>query len=357
MSRRTSRAQKFLSGFDRLESRCLMSNSAFVIGQIAQEGDFVGSDASVGADGIADVHLSISSLMTRSLGSDHDLNRIETADIIGTRSNDPSHPLRWRFGDNPLGFPIAEVQRVHQSGNFFPYLLDNVVANGDIYFGLNQTRTTLSSLSITLYYHGGDTQTASLTQPQLNTLNGFDPNLAAAGETIPANVLVPTPGGHAQFVGKYDTEGDNPTHEKGDGHILLDALPAGYGFDNIVEAYLTDGIGTQNGPGEVGRILRGNTTWSWKNSAQYPRVDADDLQLRVQRSSTVVADLMFPPIRNEANTQMTLRLVLQNNTGRSSIYTQFQGGSTPIELRDRDYKHDAPIVAVSVSSSDSKQIQ
>jgi len=71
---RKSRA--FAARFEQFERRRLLSDTPFTISGFTQNRDFVGPDASVGADGIADVHLTLGSL---------NLNQqISSAQVVGS---------------------------------------------------------------------------------------------------------------------------------------------------------------------------------------------------------------------------------------------------------------------------------
>jgi len=333
--------------FERFECRRLLSDTPFTISGFTQDRDFVGPNASVGADGIADVHLT--------LGSLNPYQQITSAQIVGTLANDSTHQLHWSFGYNPYGNPSAMLLRVKTdtTNAQFPSFQDNSLTTGDLYLSPPPAGQTLTSLSIKLYYNSnnldsdnGMTQTATFSNSQ--SLASISPTLAAPGESIPASVLIPQPGGQAHFVEQYPTAGG--VHAAGDVHVALDSFPAGYQYSNLVAAYLSDGIGTQTRqPGDATDLLRGGATWSWRSLGR-TSVEAYDYPLAIQSASAgAAADITFPPVRDEAGTKMTLRMVVQDaGSGvQHSYYTQFVGGMSNVALRDTDYDHNAPIVYVS----------
>ena len=75
--------------------------------------------------------------------------------------------------------------------------------------------------------------------------------------------------------------------------------------------------------------------------------------MAVQAASSGVADLTFPPIRNENGSTMTLRYVVKDSSNNlHSYFTQFIGGQTDVTLIGTTYNHNASVVDVSPASID-----
>jgi len=181
--------------------------------------------------------------------------------------------------------------------------------------------------------------------------SSFNPTVQVPGETVPTSLLVPTEAGSGNFATQYPTSGTSPTRNAGDVFITLGSLPNGDGLGNLEDVYLSDGTASNSTNSDNANYIAnnqpvGDETWSW--AASGGTAGPLDLPIDVQGGSTSgVIDMTFRPIRNESNTTMTLRYVVQDGSGTHSYYTQFTGGSSDVTEVGATWNHNASVVDLS----------
>jgi hypothetical protein len=244
------------------------------VGQVGQ--DWTGPGPAVGPDGFQDVDLSLANLSTTT--------------AIVSASLTASGGGRWAFGTNPGLFADAE-------------LIANPTdpSKADLYFspiGNLQSQT----LTVTVAYANGKTDTAQVIAGTTNP---------ALRMPAPAPVAVSLNAFAVSWVGQ---DGQNLTGP-GDVHLKLSGLPGGR---TVTAAQLSDG--TLN-------------TWGFaRPGATFNDGNVVALPLAFQGSTTdpTRADVDFPPIRNESQATLTLRLVLDDGT---NLVATFPGGAADPGLR------------------------
>jgi hypothetical protein len=254
-----------------------MPDVALQLQWVGQDGhDLAGPGPSVGPDGIQDVHLRLSHLSS-------------SAGIAAVLVTGPNGAL-WQYGLNALADNNAELV-LNTSDRSQADLYMNPV--GD----LNGRQ-----LTVQVVYADKTTDTAHVLGGPTNPTLAVPP---PAPVTLTGNQVA------AQWVGQ---DGQNLVGP-GDVHVTLAGLPAGH---TMVAATLSDGIAG---------------SWAYQNNAPagfYADPFALPLAIRSSNASATAADLDFPPIRNEAGTTMSLRLVFDDGT---TTMTQFAGASSDPGLR------------------------
>ena len=320
MFKRITKRSRLQASFERLESRRLLTNDILYQGQ---QGDFTGTDASVGADGKADIHFTLSNIPP----ANGRVPAISSADIVGTLSNNTQ--VSWRYGANPSGLPNAELIRRTidpNLGSDFPYSYDNQSTTAELYLGALPGTDTLSSIAVTLHYADGSTLPLQL-YPLPASHSPIVPNTPVS---YSPSIQLPLAnmGLMAEYAGQYtaDAPAGSGNYKAGDLHVHLDSLPAGLTVGSIVSANLSDPIayddnhfdGLQDRTPNPGT---GDAVWTYNASGATP-----NLPLRIGSAG----DLTFRPVRDENGSTMTLRLTFSNG---SSYYTQFTvGSSTNVNL-------------------------
>lgn len=232
---------------------------------LGQDGhDLTGLGPSVGPDGVQDVHLALTGLAASV--------PITAASLVGPGGQ------TWVYGLNPTGDPDAELVRNATDPT-----------KADLYFS-PQTNLAGGSLTLTLTYADGHTDTTTL----------------ASQATNPA-LAMPAPGPFpiAWNVASASWAGQD---NAGLAHVAVAGLPAGR---SIVAAALTDGVA-----GSWSFVGPGSAATSFN-------ADPNAAPLTVSQSGTA-ANLAFAPVRNEAGTTLTLRLLLDDGT---TVATQLAGGA------------------------------
>jgi hypothetical protein len=247
-----------------------MPSASIAAQWLGQDGhDLTGPGPSVGPDGLQDVHLALSGLSASV--------PITTATIVGPGGE------TWAYGLDPTGDPDAELVRNASDPT-----------KADLYFS-PKTNLAGGSLTITINYADGHTDAATL------TAGATDPSLAMPA---PAPSPIAWNGVTAQWSGQDGAGSSTP----GMAHVAVSGLPAGR---SIVAAALTDGVAG---------------SWSFasaKNTNVAFTTDPNAAPLTVNQGGTS-ANLAFAPVRSEAGTPLTLRLLLDDGT---TVATQFPGGA------------------------------
>jgi hypothetical protein len=245
--------------------------AAFQAEWIGQGGeDRTAPTSAVGPDGVVDVHLALSRMTT-------------TAPLRYVRIQSPTGET-WESGANPHAAWNLEV--VSRTGD---------PASADVYFSAAGNLDG-QALTVTAVYADGRSEStvvvAASTDPSL--LVRFPRELP----TIRWESVTAT------WLGQ-----DGRGSALGDAHLRLDGLPDGR---RIVAATLSDPAGL---------------TWAHRDPDQwayYVEPYARPLEIRQTPGSTV-ADLFFPPMRNEWGERLTARLKLDDG---SVLITTLVGGFT-----------------------------
>ncbi len=242
---------------------------------VGQDGhDLTGPDASVGPDGIQDVHLALSGLAGGN-------------DITSVTVNGPPG-ISWAYGLNHQGLDNAELIRNSS---------DPTLA--DLYFNPERDLNG-QTLTIEINYASGATDSATV------VAGHTDPNLAVA----PAPPLpVARTGVSASWLGQDGTD----LAGLGSVRVALNGLPAGR---SIVAA-------TLSGPNHDSWVYRGSG-----QSSYYADPYADPLVVRAS-ANPGQADVFFLPDRDETGATMTLRLVFDDG---SMAVVSFAGGAADLGL-------------------------
>jgi hypothetical protein len=244
---------------------------------LGQDGhDWTGPTAAVGPDGFQDSHIALAHL--------------SAGVAITSASVDIPGGAAWVYGTNPDAFPDAEI---------IPDPSDPTRA--DLYFS-PQTNLDGQTLNLAITYANGTSDRTTV------AAGPTDPTLrmsAPAAVTVVESALTVT------WLGQ---DGQNLTGP-GDVHLALAGLPAGH---TVVAAQLTDGTLTSWDYTTAGASLQDG------NAGPLP------LAFRPDPSDPSQADLGFPPIRDESQAAMTLRLVLDD--GSNQVVT-FPGGAANVALR------------------------
>ena len=228
--------------------------------------DRTGNNVGVGPDGFEDAHISLSRLSPKV--------EIKAVDVTGPAG------LAWHWGVNSKGLPVAELAR-HDDRS-----------KADLFFSPPRDLTG-QTLKVTITDANDRTDVAQVVASKGGPAK-------AIGKATAANL--PTSPATARWLGQ-DGVGAAP----GDVRVAIEGLAANRA---IAAAALSDGV--------VG-------TWVFKSNDRI-KLDAgyEPGRLQVRRGSSTKADLVFPPIRDESGTTMTLRLV--DPSGREELI-RFAGGS------------------------------
>ena len=241
--------------------------------------DAVGPGPEVGPDGLQDVRLRLSGVS-------------EKIPIKAIRIDGPAGAA-WESGVNPRLFPLAE------------YWSDpKKPGEGDLFF---QPAADLNgkSLQVRILYANDTMDSAKLTAGR------SDPKLRTSDDPAPKVHIAS--GASARWLGQDGQDVTGP----GDVHVALSGLGA---LPELAGAVLTDsvhGAWVYQAPGDD-RV---------KSSAEWG--DAEPLAIRPGTAPGSL-DLFFPPYRDEADDEFTLRLVSRSG---QSLVARFTGGPRDHLLR------------------------
>jgi hypothetical protein len=238
--------------------------------------DWTGPTAAVGPDGFQDAHIALSHL------SGNVAVTSATLDTPGAAA--------WVYGTNPGLLPDAEI---------IPDPSDPTQA--DLYFS-PETNLDSQPLTLTVNYANGKSDSTEV------VAGPTDPTLRMPA---PAPVNVTENAFNVTWLGQDGLDVTGP----GDVHLAVAGIPAGR---TVVAAQLTDGTLTSWDYGTAGLSLQDG------NASPLP------LGFRPNPSDPTQADVDFPPIRDESQAIMTLRLVLDDG---SNLIDTFPGGAGNVALR------------------------
>jgi hypothetical protein len=250
------------------------SLSARWVGQ--DQADYAGPGPAVGPDGFQDVHLL--------------LYRLSSALEVQSVTIEAPGGLAWQYGLNPKGLGNAELVRRRDDRS-----------RADLYF---QPANDLvgKGLKLTVAYANGKPDVTSLVA---------GPTVAQLGMpavALPAITFMNLP---ARWLGQ---DGSDVTG-RGDVHVAVEGLPAG---SAIVAA-------------ELSNIAHGS--WLFRGPASAAAFEADPYALPMivrQEADATGADLYFPPVRDESDTTMTLRLRCADG---GTVLTPIAGGRCDVARR------------------------
>jgi hypothetical protein len=250
--------------------------AGFAARWVGQDGqDRSGLGASVGPDGLQDVHIALSKLTAGAV--------IKAIRIEG------SGKLRWEFGLNPTLLSNAEFIRDAKDPT-----------GGDLYF---QPGRDLKGqrLKIIVAYDNEKFETATVVAGQCDVvLRVTQSPLPALNETALA----------ATWLGQDGGKEGSP----GDVHVVVTGLPVS---SSIVGGVLTDGV---------------RETWVYRGGQRASIVDDPSaLPLVVKPGSDGTgADVFFSPYRDESRETMTLRLIAASG---QNFIVRFPGQDSDLSLR------------------------
>ena len=266
-----SSAEVYLKG-GKADPNLRMAGSAFAAQWVGQQReDRAGLGPGVGPDGRIDARIVLSKLPAR--------------DPIKAVEVDDGKRAHWAFGINPQGRNNAEL-----------LVLPKEPTAGSLFF---QPDVDLGGhrLSIRVRYESGKSDAATLEAGRT------DPNLA------PRRPVLPTIGAltlNAKWLGQG---------EDGDVRIALSGLS---GTKSIAGAVLTDPV-------------RGVWVYRAAGARVAFEIEPHALPLVVRRGADrTTAELVFPPVRDESKTPLSLRLI--DATGNSSVAT-IEGGPCDVSRR------------------------
>ncbi len=266
-----SHAELYLKG-GKADPNLRMAGSALTMTWVGQErDDRVGLGPGVGPDGRIDARIALSKLPAR--------------DPIKAVEVDDGKRAQWAFGINPKGRNNAEV-----------YTLPSDATAGSLFL---QPDVDLSghALAIRVTYESGKQDNVSLKAGRT------DPKLAPAKPVFP---IV----GELKLNSKWLGQG-----EDGDVRVAISGLTANKA---IAGAVLTDPV-------------RGVWLYRAPGARIAVETEANALPFTVRRGADrTTAELIFPPIRDESKTTMSLRLI--DPTGASSVGT-IEGGPCDLSRR------------------------
>lgn len=222
-----------------------------------QSQDHAGPGPSVGPDLLQDARINLAKLIPKDK-------------IVAIHLKDPAGPA-WSFGTNLEGHHNAEFERP-----------ESAPSTGSLFFQPDRDLNH-HKLTITVTYENGKTDSSTLTCGPSN------PRLPMPSATLPRITSMAL---KSRWLGQ---DGANPT-SPGDVHLAISGLSSSR---SIVAAFLSDS-------------LRG--VWFDRKDDRLPldiEAFALPLQFRLNPNRTA-ADLFFPPVRDESNTPLTLRLVHPN---------------------------------------------
>ncbi len=244
---------------------------------LGQDGqDWTSPDPAVGPDGFQD--------------ADIGLTQLSATVPVQSATLTSSEGASWAFGTNPNLLPDAELIQDPSDPT-----------QGHLYFS-PQMNMAGQTLTLTIDYADGTT----------------DSNTVVAGSTDPT-LRIPAPAPvtvdeNALTVSWLGQDGQDLTGP-GDVHLALSGIPT---RQTVVAAQLTDG--TLNS----WDYTTAGTSLGDGNSLPQP------LAFQLNPSDPTQADVDFPPVRDESQTTMTLRLVLGDGT---NLVTTFTGGAANLGLR------------------------
>jgi hypothetical protein len=245
------------------------------IGQ--DQSDSTGPGPAVGPDGFQDVHLVVSRLLPAV-----EISSV-TLEVPGGQT--------WQYGLNPKGRGNAELVR-HRD--------DPTLA--DFYFQVSSDLAA-KRLKLTVTYASGVSEVAAVVAGRI------DVNLAMPRPALPEiAALVPS----VRWLGQDGSE----VTGRGDVHLAVEGLPAG---SAIVAAELSN-------PAHGSWVFR-------RSGSDIGSFEADPYALPMivrQEASATRADLYFPPLRDETDTTLTLRLRFAD--GQTAL-APVAGGACEIALR------------------------
>ena len=282
--KRSDRRRRFFPRVDHLESRIALSATSSYIGLDGT--DLVGPTASVGPDGIKDIHLTVSNIPIAN-SSQTPINSLTvTAPSAGSA-------FQWIYGDgglskgnNPEAGPNTEVfiRSIPQGATTetADVFINPIVQYVDPSTGkvTNQTLPNNAELDLSVSYtYNGTRQTDSWpTDSSLQvTATGLGGSLRDHTPTLPALGM----GTYAATFGAQTSDGY--------AHVDLSGLPMG---STIASATLNDVAGL-----------------SWNPNISYGRPELGMLVTYSNNKQNV--DFAFPPLRDEAGTTMTIRFQLK----------------------------------------------
>ncbi len=290
----------FLPSPIELESWCLLNVS---VDWERQDGvDLVGPTASVGPDGVQDIHLHLSSLKTSINGYN--------ATLLSILVQGPSgFECEYEYQNNtvPSGWANAEFfypatnPTDHSQGDLFINPTVDSAVNGSS----TGTPTTLQNgnvLNLTVTYSAaGSTFMDTGSTPISNLAN---PPLTMTPNTTPGNVVMNS---FSVSWSNFANNGQDGTHAQGWVHLSV----TGLGGKAITSATLSDQEGSQ---------------WLSTDTTNHEPLFVQEAQ------GNASADIYFPPVRDETvcvagvsvSTDMTLRLTFTGDTHQYVI--QFAGG-------------------------------
>jgi hypothetical protein len=258
----------------------------------------------VGSDGVKDIHLQLSNLLDYRRTSDGWLSTFDqTQDsVVVTMPTVDGQTITWLAGPRPAG-----LTQSYNNAEVIPNPTDP--SRADVYLNPVAGLAVGQNVTVTVGYNRIGKTDAS---PEPNGSTGQlvatiatapDPTLAADPPPAPSTPISFS-GPSALWTRQDGTNSDTP----GFVHVTLSGLPAGW---TIVDAVLSDDIGQVWTPGNA-------------NPAQA-------LTVRPLADPTK-ADLVFPPVRDESDSLMTLRFRLAG--GSVQFVSQFHGGPADPTLRD-----------------------
>ena len=241
---------------------------------LGQDGqDRTGAGASVGPDGLEDVHLALGKIP-----KDVSIQAVEVASPGGTT---------WDSGHNPKGHHAAEFTRRGDDAT-----------RGDLFFSPDRDLSG-QKLRITIRYPDDKTDVVTI------TAGACKAEKPAKKPRTPEFAISPA---RARWGGQ-DGVGAN----RGDVHVSLEGLNPSR---PIVAAALSDGV---------------VANWTFQGDGNIPFEASEWAErLSIRRTGPTTADLAFGPVRDESDAEMTLRLV--DPSGRSEIL-RFPGGKADPNLR------------------------
>lgn len=236
--------------------------------------DRVGVGPSVGPDGVLDAKISLAKLS-------------KTIAIRGVVVSGPDG-ARWQSGVNPKGFASAELVR---SGDD--------PSRADLFLAFDRDPKG-QALAITVHYANEKVDAAKV------VAGGFDPGKKAPAGVVPSLASIDVA---SRWLGQDGTDRVGP----GDVHVEIEGLPS----SPIVAAALSD-------------PSRG--LWAAEMSDKLPFDPgpyASPMSLK-RRADPAIADLHFPPFRDETGGTMLLRIAFED--GRT-LLARFPGGKADPGLR------------------------
>lgn len=264
----------------KVDSRLRTAEAALKVAWVGQDGfDAVGPGPQVGPDGKMDVRLRLSGVSQK-------------VPIRAIRIDGPGGEA-WESGVNPRLFPLVEFWKD-----------PNAPGEGDLFF---QPDADLNgkTLRVRILYNNDTTDQANLTAGR------SDPNLEAPQAPAPEVHFVA--GASARWLGQDGQDVNGP----GDVHVAISGLGD---LPELAGAVLTNSVRAAwiyQAPGDD--RVRSSADWG----------EAQPLAIKPGATPGAL-DLYFPPNRDEAGGEFTLRLV---GKAGQSLVVQFPGGACDPSLR------------------------